>query len=137
MNPKQIISLVAVLVGIVVLVGVFTGAIGTNDTQNWQILQYPTGTIRVIDGPGWFAKLYGKTWTYSRYMKFTYNDVAGEGDKGGFWILMGSESRLVPQDVVIASRKGVSPIIDRFRCVEFCTSADRFTFIPPFGAQYC
>jgi hypothetical protein len=72
MELKNIIKLASV--GAVVIGGilVFSGAVGHNDDQDWQVLQYPNGTVRIIDNPGWYGKWYGTVWTYPRNWQFEF-----------------------------------------------------------------
>ena len=72
MELKNIIKLAGV--GAVILGGIliFGGAIGHNDDQDWQVLQYPNGTVRIIDQPGWYGKWFGTVWTYPRNWQFEF-----------------------------------------------------------------
>ncbi|NQS89556.1 hypothetical protein HQ584_07195 [Patescibacteria group bacterium] len=66
---------------IVVLFIVVIATVSVNDGQNWVYLQYPNGSVRIIDEPGCYLKLFGKNWVYPRYMEFRYNDDVDDGDK--------------------------------------------------------
>lgn len=61
----------------------FFGAFGKNDDQNWQVLQYPTGTVRVINTPGYYLRMFGTVTTYPRNWQVEYNNQAG--GKDGDW----------------------------------------------------
>lgn len=66
MEAKNIVKLG--LIGAVVIGGLlsFNGLIGHNDDQNWQVVQYPTGTVEIRDQPGYYVKWFGDVWTYPR-----------------------------------------------------------------------
>lgn len=81
MKPKQYITLGIVVIALVVLISLFTGAVGINDGQNWVYLQYLNGSVKVVDSPGMYLKAYGKTWTYARFIEFRYNDDPSDGEK--------------------------------------------------------
>jgi hypothetical protein len=81
MTVKSGITLGIVAVVGIVVVGVLFSTIEVNYAQNWQIYQHVGGKVDVIDSPGWYLKLFGKVWTYPRYVEATYNDEVGEGRK--------------------------------------------------------
>ena len=64
----------AIIMGIVCLFGL----IGRNDDQNWQILQYPSGSVRVINQPGYYNKWFGTVTTYPRNWQVEYNSEEGK-----------------------------------------------------------
>ena len=58
--------------------------VGKNDDQNYQVLQTPTGTVRVIDNPGWYGKWFATVWTYPRSVQKYFSmstDEGGEKDE--------------------------------------------------------
>lgn len=81
MKPKHYVVIVAVLLAVMGVIALFTGAIGVNDGQNWVYLQYLNGTVNIVDSPGVYLKAFGKTWVYPRYIEFRYNDDPADGDK--------------------------------------------------------
>lgn len=46
---------------------------GNNNDQEWLIIQYPWGTVNVIDTAGWYLKCMGNDWTYPRNWQIEYN----------------------------------------------------------------
>lgn len=74
-------SVKAVVCGLVFLLGCFGlhWIMGHNDDQDWQIIQYPTGTIEIRDSAGWYGKWFGKIWTYPRSVQKFYSANEGEG----------------------------------------------------------
>lgn len=62
---KMIIGLSSVIV--------FSLSTGNNDDQNWLVIQYPWGSVRVIDTAGWYFKLGSSYWEYPRNWQVEYN----------------------------------------------------------------
>jgi hypothetical protein len=81
MSIKSGITLGIVAVVGFIIVGVLFSTIEVNYAQNWQIYQHVGGKVDVIDEPGWYLKLFGKVWTYPRYMEAQYNDDPDVGRK--------------------------------------------------------
>jgi len=73
--------IVIVLLALLCVIGLFSGLVGVNEGQNWVYLQYPNGTVRIIDEPGLYVKGFGKTWKYPRFIEFRYNDDKDDGDR--------------------------------------------------------
>ena len=48
--------------------------IGSNNDQNWLIMQYPWGNVKVIDEAGWFLKAGGRSWSYPRNWQIEYDN---------------------------------------------------------------
>jgi hypothetical protein len=80
MSTKQIITLVAV--GIVVLlgIGIFSKCVGVIKITEQVVVQPYVGEARVQTGSGLYIKGWADVWAYDRYMELTYNDEKGEGD---------------------------------------------------------
>lgn len=55
-----------------ILVITFFGTMERNDDQNWQIVQYPWGSVEVVDKAGYYPKWFGSVWTYPRNMQFEF-----------------------------------------------------------------
>jgi len=58
---------------VLIVLSLFFGAIGKNDDQNWQVLQYPNGNVQVINTPGYYLKWFGSVTTYPRNWQVEYN----------------------------------------------------------------
>ncbi len=69
-----------VILAIIVGLATFFGAVGKNDDQNWQVLQYPTGTVQIINTPGYYGRWFGTVTTYPRNWQVEYNDKEKTGD---------------------------------------------------------
>lgn len=52
----------------------FAFCIGNNTDQEWLIIQYPWGNVKVIDTAGWYLKAFGNHWTYPRNWQVEYSD---------------------------------------------------------------
>ncbi len=81
MNLKTQILIGASVVVVFGLLAMLTGMLGINNGQNWVYLQYPTGTVRIVDEPGIYVKAFGRNWVYPRYYDFRYNADPDDGDK--------------------------------------------------------
>jgi hypothetical protein len=81
MRPKHYFTLGIVVVAAIVILSLFTGLVGINEGQNWIYLQHLNGTVKIVDSPGMYAKWFGKTWVYPRFVEFRYNDDPADGDK--------------------------------------------------------
>jgi hypothetical protein len=65
---------------VLAVVGIlWSGMIGHNDSQNWQVCQSVTGKITVIDSAGYYFKGFATIWTYPRSMQAYYSESAKEG----------------------------------------------------------
>jgi regulator of protease activity HflC (stomatin/prohibitin superfamily) len=51
----------------------FSYFIGNNTDQNWLIIQYPWGQVKVIDTAGWYLKVGNSYWTYPRNWQVEYD----------------------------------------------------------------
>jgi hypothetical protein len=80
LTTKQWVAIVAGVLAIVVLVAFFTGLMERNDTQNWQLVQSLGGNVYVRSQAGYYAKYFGKVWTYPRAVQCYFS---GKGDEGG------------------------------------------------------
>jgi regulator of protease activity HflC (stomatin/prohibitin superfamily) len=50
----------------------FFGTMERNDDANWQVVQYPWGTVEVVDKAGYYPKWFGSVWTYPRNAQFEF-----------------------------------------------------------------
>lgn len=80
MNPKAVGAAVAALVVLVVGLLLVSGSVGHNNDQNWQVLQSVSGTVTVIDTPGYYWKGFGSVWTYPRTTEAFYSDHPDESN---------------------------------------------------------
>lgn len=82
MNKKLIAAGIASVVALVAVISLWSGLVGYNAYQNWQVYQSPTGSVSVIDRPGYYFKGFGNVWTYPRAMEAEYTapTTASPGD---------------------------------------------------------
>lgn len=66
------LKLGGVIFALLLVIVSFFGAVGKNDDQNWQVLQYPTGTVRIINSPGYYVRAFGTVTTYPRNWQVEY-----------------------------------------------------------------
>lgn len=52
-----------------------------NNDEDWQVCQYPDGSIRVVDKGGLYLQLYGEVWTWPRYLDLYFSEHKDEGNK--------------------------------------------------------
>lgn len=79
MQLKSKLKLAAAVGVIFSSIAIFNGGVGHCDDQDWQILQYPNGTVRVVDKPGWYMKWFGSVWNYPRNFQFEFsNEISAE-----------------------------------------------------------
>jgi len=73
METKSAVKLVVgIFIFIALLISVYV-FMGHNDTQNWQVVQYPNGTVEVRDTPGYYMTWGAKVWTYPRNWQVEYD----------------------------------------------------------------
>lgn len=51
----------------------FKFGVGSNKDQDWLVVQYPWGDVRVIDSAGWYMKAGGSYWSYPRNWQVEYD----------------------------------------------------------------
>ena len=81
MSFKKIAISVAIGVFAVVALIVAYGMTGTNNLQNYQILQNLGGTVEVIDNPGIYNRNFGHVWTYPKNIQLHWNSHADDKSK--------------------------------------------------------
>ena len=65
---------------VLIVVGIlWSGMIGHNDNQNWQVCQSINGKVSVIDTAGYYFKGFATVWTYPRSIQAYYSESAKEG----------------------------------------------------------
>jgi hypothetical protein len=72
-------ALLAVMVVLIVTGILWSGMIGHNDSQNWQVCQSITGKVSIIDSSGYYFKGFATIWTYPRAMQAYYSASTKEG----------------------------------------------------------
>ena len=109
---------------VLAVVGIlWSGMIGHNDNQNWQVCQSVTGKITVIDTAGYYFKGFATIWTYPRSMQAYYSESAKEGG---------------PQDdsIKVTFNDGGTAQISRFVKIQLpTTEAERMLLHQDFNAN--
>lgn len=82
MNNKGIFAIAAAITMIVVLIVMVLGGLGSNNVQSWQIRQNVSGSVSVVDKPGYYVKFFATIWTYPRSIQTFYSAHPKEGEKG-------------------------------------------------------
>lgn len=73
-NPASMVKLVVGAIAVVILLVVaWTGFVTTNDSE-YQIIQFPNGTVKVIDQAGFNQTWWGSHWTYPRNFQVEYDN---------------------------------------------------------------
>lgn len=80
----QVKQLAALIGSAVVAAIIWLGCLHSNDIQEFQVLQSPTGQTSIVGTGGWYFKLFPKSWTYPKVQTvfFSNNDDEGELDRG-------------------------------------------------------
>jgi hypothetical protein len=78
MNVKFVAAGIAAALFLLVGSVLSFGLLGHNNDQNWQVLQSVTGTVTVVDKPGYYYKGFGTVWTYPRTLEAFYSDHPNE-----------------------------------------------------------
>jgi len=61
---------ILIILGSLIMIPFFAS---TNHDQDWLILQYPWGQVKVVDTAGWFFKIGGTYWRYPRNWQVEYD----------------------------------------------------------------
>lgn len=73
------LKIAGVFIALVIGIMCFAGLFGRNDVNTWQVVQYPSGGVEIIDGSGYYVKWFGKVTTYPRSVQAFYSNVDNEG----------------------------------------------------------
>lgn len=76
MRPKLIAAGIASVIALIAVATLWSGLVGYNAYQNFQVYQSPTGSVSVIDRPGYYFKGFGNVWTYPRAMEAEYTQAS-------------------------------------------------------------
>ncbi len=81
LTGRKITVIVLSVIGAIVAIAGFNGAVGSNDDQNWQVVQSVSGNVAIRDKPGYYLKWYADVWTWPRadQIKIGQNEGEGEG----------------------------------------------------------
>jgi len=94
-SPVKFISIVAALVLALIIAGVIGGAfIGKNNVQNFQVIQSPTGSVRIQSEGGYYFKCFDSIWTYNKVNSvFFSNEVKESKDADGVQVVFSNKGK--------------------------------------------
>jgi hypothetical protein len=64
----------SVVLGVILLIMAVSGFMGSNDNENYQVVQSITGKMEVRDQAGWYIRNFAKVTTYPKSIQVFYND---------------------------------------------------------------
>jgi len=80
-TPRKIGIIAIIVVCVALVIGGFSGAIGSNDDQNWQVIQSVTGNVNIRDEPGYYFKNFADVWTWPRADTIKIGSNTGEDEE--------------------------------------------------------
>ena len=97
-EKKSNVKATAIFSTIIIVLGLATLAtfmfIGKNDVQNFQVIQSPTGKIRVQADGGYYFKLFDSVWTYPKVNSvFFSNEAAESEDQDGVQVVFSNKGK--------------------------------------------
>lgn len=94
-SPVKFISIVAALVLALIIAGVIGGAfIGKNNVQNFQVIQSPTGSVRIQSEGGYYFKCFDSIWTYPKVNPvFFSNEEKESKDQDGVQVVFSNKGK--------------------------------------------
>lgn len=92
MQPKRVVTIgVLTFFSILIVIGLFNGMVNRNDDQNWQLVQYPNGSVEVRNEPGWYTSWFASVWTWPKASDTEdFNDIRVTFNDGGTAEINGS-----------------------------------------------
>lgn len=95
MNQIKGISILVAIVLAVIIAGVVGGAfIGKNNVQNFQVIQSPTGHVRVQSDGGYYFKFFDSVWTYVKVNSvFFSNEEKESKDQDGVQVVFSNKGK--------------------------------------------
>jgi hypothetical protein len=84
MNVKLIGAGIIAVITLIATVACWNGLVGYNNFENYQIYTSPTGSVSVIDKPGYYFKAFGKVDTYPRAMEVEFTEKNGGAIRATF-----------------------------------------------------
>ena len=91
MNKKFVIvpSLIISVIAAVLIATIF---VGKNNVQNFQVIQSPSGSIRIQSDGGYYFKFFATTWTYPKVNSvFFSNETAESKDRDGVQVIFSNK----------------------------------------------
>ena len=94
MNYKLGILTVSVILAIVIAVLLSGAFIGKNNVQNFQVIQSPTGTIKIQSQGGFYLKCFDTVWTYPKVNPVFFSNQEKESkDQDGVQVVFSNKGK--------------------------------------------
>ena len=89
---KSFIVAPALVISVVVALIVAMCFVGKNNVQNFQVIQNPSGSVRIQSDGGYYFKFFATTWTYPKVNSvFFSNETAESKDRDGVQVIFSNK----------------------------------------------
>ena len=89
---KSFIVAPALVISIIVAIVVAMCFVGKNNVQNFQVIQNPSGSVRIQSDGGYYFKFFATTWTYPKVNSvFFSNETAESKDRDGVQVIFSNK----------------------------------------------
>lgn len=94
MNKIQSVFVGSIVITVLIAVIALTCFIGKNDVQNFQVVQNPSGKIRIQSDGGYYLKFFDTVWTYPKVNSvFFSNEAAESKDQDGVQVVFANKGK--------------------------------------------
>jgi regulator of protease activity HflC (stomatin/prohibitin superfamily) len=94
LNKIQSVFVGSAVVTVLIAVIALTCFIGKNDVQNFQVIQNPSGKIRIQSDGGYYLKFFDTVWTYPKVNSvFFSNEAAESKDQDGVQVVFANKGK--------------------------------------------
>ena len=94
MNKIQSVFVGSIVVTVLIAVIALACFIGKNDVQNFQVVQNPSGKIRIQSDGGYYLKFFDTVWTYPKVNSvFFSNEAAESKDQDGVQVVFANKGK--------------------------------------------
>ena len=91
---KEHIFILSLIISVVVAIVICSVFVGKNNVQNFQVIQSPTGKIRVQADGGYYFKFFDTVWTYPKVNSvFFSNEVKESKDQDGVQVTFSNKGQ--------------------------------------------
>ena len=91
---KNIIAVISIVVAFVLAIVFCSCFIGKNNVQNFQVIQSPSGSIRIQNDGGYYLKFFASVWTYPKVNSvFFSNETAESKDQDGVQVVFANKGK--------------------------------------------
>ena len=93
-NIKTVSIITASIVAIFIVAIVGCAFIGKNNVQNFQVIQSPTGNVRIQAEGGYYFKCFDSVWTYDKVNSvFFSNEEQESKDRDGVQVIFSNKGK--------------------------------------------